>query len=101
MQLFVGFELPTRTWISLARACVLLALVVGLFGATPAQTRGLRAPAALLTLAGQQPESRINVIVQKASRDSAAEALTVRLGGEVTKPLPIINAFAATMPGRF
>jgi serine protease AprX len=100
MQLFVGFELPTRTWISLGRAAVLLALVVGLLGAMPAQTHGLRAPAALLALAGQKPETRISVIVQKASRDSAAEALTARLGGEVTKPLPIINAFAANVPGR-
>ena len=99
MQLFVGFELPTRTWINLARAAVLLALVVGLIGAVPAQTRGLRAPAALLALASQQPRARISVIVQKATQTGAVEALTARLGGAVTKPLPIINAFAADVPG--
>ena len=75
----------------------LVALVVACLG--PCRPpRGLRAPAALLTQAQAHRTSEQRHCAK--AREAPREALTIRLGGEVTKDLPIINAFAATMPGR-
>ncbi|MCP4426222.1 MAG: S8 family serine peptidase [Chloroflexi bacterium] len=52
----------------------------------------------LLALVSEQPDARVNVIVQKNAGDASVEALATQLGGTVTKELKFINAFAAEMP---
>ena len=93
---------PSRTsnWGGPVRRLVLLALVLPLFGMTPAVDRPLHAQPDLLQVAAQHPESVVNVIVQKNVSDGRVEDTVTRLGGEITKDLSIINAFAATMPTR-
>jgi serine protease AprX len=51
----------------------------------------------LLALAARQPESSVEVIVQKTGSDHSAETLVAQLGGEVLRDLSIINAFSAQM----
>ena len=57
----------------------------------------LRAQPQLLQLAAEQPGARVSVIVQKTAKDDRVETMVAALGGEVTKDLHIINAFAAEM----
>ncbi len=52
----------------------------------------------LVQLAAQQPAQPVAVIVQKVGNDSSPEQMAVRLGGEVTGTLQIINAFVAKLP---
>ncbi len=75
-----------------------IALLVSLGAATPVLDSAPRSQAVLLQLARQEPETTLAVIVQKWARDGSLEALVARLGGVVTKDLPIINAFAAQLP---
>ena len=42
----------------------------------------------------------VSVIIQKASADAAVEAAVLRVGGTITRPLPIVNGFAAAVPAR-
>jgi serine protease AprX len=42
----------------------------------------------------------VPVIVQKTSDDAAVEAAVIRLGGTITRPLPIVDGFAAAVPAR-
>ena len=51
----------------------------------------------LLQIAGENPHQLVAVIVQKWARDDRLEARVAQLGGNVTKDLHIINAFAAEM----
>jgi hypothetical protein len=93
---------PSRAsnWGGPVRFMVLLALVMPLFGMPPAAGAPIHAQPALLQAAVQYPDSKLDVIVQKAVTDSRVENTVVRLGGEITKDLQIINAFAATVPSR-
>ncbi|MCX6045175.1 MAG: S8 family peptidase [Chloroflexi bacterium] len=81
-------------------------LILGLLaGATPTMGTSLAETAskiqtALLRMAAEEPDQVVNIIVQKATKDKAAEALVTQLGGKVTKDLSIINAFAAEIPGK-
>jgi serine protease AprX len=52
----------------------------------------------LLNLATEEPDSLVDVIVQKTGNNNTANTLTETLGGAVTRDLPIINAFAAQIP---
>ena len=54
----------------------------------------------LLELAAQQPDQMVSVIVQKTVKDDRVEQAVDALGGQVTKDLHIINAFAAEMKAR-
>ncbi len=76
---------------------VLLIFLVGLCGpaASPAVPCIIRAHPILQQLAAQSPDQAVTVIVQKAGATARAEALTVSLGGNVTRDLHIINAFTA------
>jgi len=58
---------------------------------------GQRLHPMLSQLASQEPDRMISVIVQKTTDSEKLEAQVARLGGEITKHLPIINAFAARM----
>jgi serine protease AprX len=79
-----------------------LLLIVALLGPAvsllPVSAATPRVQPILLELATQQPETPVGVIVQKLVRDDSVENLVIRLGGTVTKNLPIINAFAAELP---
>ncbi|MGD9093702.1 MAG: S8 family peptidase, partial [Anaerolineales bacterium] len=61
-------------------------------GATPAKAHPL-----LVQLAAEEPEQRVSVIVQKMVQSDRVEKLVAELGGQVTKDLHIINAFAAEL----
>lgn len=51
----------------------------------------------LVEIAAEDPQQVISVIVQMLGEGAGLEAKVVRLGGEITKELQIINAFAAKM----
>lgn len=80
---------------------VLIALLIGslLLGTAPAQA-ALPAQPQLLELAAAQPQTSVQVIVQKLVQDSSLESRVAQLGGTVTKNLRIINAFAAELPAK-
>lgn len=52
----------------------------------------------LATLARQDPGERVAVIVQKQGVSDEAEQIVSRGGGQITKVLPMLNAFAAVVP---
>ncbi len=52
----------------------------------------------LLNMAAEEPDSLVDVIVQKTGNGDSANELTETLGGAVTRDLPILNAFAAQIP---
>jgi serine protease AprX len=51
----------------------------------------------LLQIAGEHPDQQVAVIVLKLAKDRHLEARVAQFGGEVTKNLHIINAFAARL----
>jgi len=55
---------------------------------------------ALLQLATAQPNQRVGVIVQKTTDSAALEGHVAQLGGQITKNLSIIHAFAAELPAK-
>jgi serine protease AprX len=69
-----------------------------MFGTTRAVERLPQAQPQLLQLALQQPNTLVDVIVQKSVSDRRVEDEVLNLGGQITKNLDIINAFVATMP---
>ncbi len=77
---------------------LLLPLVVAARSAPLLPVREINAQSYLTTLAAQAPQERIAVIVQKRDMTDAAEQFVLGQGGEITRQLPFINAFAATMP---
>jgi serine protease AprX len=79
---------------------VMIVFVLSLFSPAPTAqiSESLAIQPQLLELAAQNSAQRVQVIVQKASDRPDAEALVVRLGGQVMEDLSIINAFAAEMP---
>ena len=88
-------------------------MIVGSFGLQRGRALVVAAVAALVVATGMgavardasaQPGSLrpLRVIVQKHSAaDPAPEAAVRRLGGQVTRALPIVAGFAATVPGAF
>jgi serine protease AprX len=93
---------PASRWDEIARGLAVVALVALLapLSALTTPSGPLRAQAALLTQAQAHPDAETHVIVQKAGASARAEARVGQLGGQVTKDLAIINAFAADVPGR-
>ena len=73
-------------------------VLLSLLGMAPAPPTAVRAQPQLLTLTADRPAQTVNVIVQKLGTDTGVEDLVTRLGGEVTRDLHIINAFAARVP---
>jgi len=62
------------------------------------QAEGGNVQPILRQMAASQPETVVGLIVQKAGSGQSPEKLVRLLGGEVTKDLRIINAFAAELP---
>jgi serine protease AprX len=54
----------------------------------------------LAELAAETPEQMVRVIVQESENSNLAERLVSKLGGRVTKDLPLINGFAAELPAK-
>ncbi|HEX2916858.1 MAG TPA: S8 family serine peptidase [Chloroflexia bacterium] len=52
----------------------------------------------LAQIARQSPDQPVSIIVQKSVGEASLESQVASLGGVVTKELPIINAFSATLP---
>lgn len=83
---------------------ILAPVVIGiiLLAHTPAAFAQPSRPATLqsylLTLAATEPTEQVTVIVQKRSHDQAPEQMVAAQGGQVTKELSLINAFAAELP---
>ena len=58
----------------------------------------LRVHPALITLASEQPNAQVNVIVQRSGAEAGFEAIVTRLGGRVTRNLALINAVVVQLP---
>lgn len=82
----------------------LTALIVGLSLLGPFPTAASGTPKNLhpylATLATEQPDLQVGVIVQKSSDSALPEARVRELGGVVTADLAIIHGFAASLPAR-
>lgn len=59
-----------------------------------------RVQPALLTIAAEQPDAMVSVIIQKTTKDAGVEEWVTRLGGAITQDLHIINAFVARLPAK-
>ncbi|MEZ4729924.1 MAG: hypothetical protein R3E79_22565 [Caldilineaceae bacterium] len=77
---------------------LLLLFCCGLLPAAQAQAHALRVQPLLLAMSQNQPNDRLNIIVQKLTTDQRLETFVETLGGVVTLDLSIINAFAAEVP---
>jgi serine protease AprX len=84
-----------QVFIALALVAGLLAPAVFAVEATPP-----RMSASLAELVAGDPDGIVRVIVQKAGTSQRAESLVQRLGGQMLKDLPMINAFAAELPAK-
>ncbi|HLJ69431.1 MAG TPA: S8 family serine peptidase [Chloroflexota bacterium] len=93
---------PKRSvnWRSLAAAAVLCACVTPAVGNTAAHAAPLRGYSPLLQQAASHPGSSFRVIIQKRGSSTLPESLIQQAGGRITKQLSIIDALAATVPGR-
>jgi serine protease AprX len=84
---------PSRVFQFVMIASLLLAL-----GGSPAkEASAAKAQPQLVQMAAAQPEAFVRVIVQKMPGSTGTEARVAALGGQATKDLRIINAFAAEM----
>ena len=79
--------------LSLVVLLTMIGLVGGMFIPTPASVASIQPQ--LTQLSVEMPDKVISVIAQKTDTTQRAEKLVLELGGEVTKDLHIINAFAA------
>ncbi len=80
---------------------ILVSVVLFLTLAGPAAATNANPPHAhpvLLQIAAGAPGQMVDVIVQKADQSSGPEQMAKQFGGQVTKDLSIIKAFAATLP---
>lgn len=93
-----GQEGRSISWQKAGAIILCVALLVSFIGMSPARASALRASPHLLTIATDQPDTAVRVIVQKFGADKAAEQLVTRLGGVVLQDLPLINAFSASLP---
>ena len=88
---------PSSDWNEALNSVLILVLLLSLLLLRPRSNGRPGAQAVLLELAAARPDEVVSVIVQKAMTDSSVEELVARLGGTVTRDLPIINAFAAEL----
>ncbi|MEJ2746724.1 MAG: hypothetical protein P8183_02225, partial [Anaerolineae bacterium] len=83
--------------LSLAASLILL-LVLAVPG--PTTETATKVQSVLMNLAIEEPDSLVDVIVQKTGTDDSANALAKSLGANITKDLHILNAFAAQIPAQ-
>ena len=87
-------------WNRILSILLAVALLTPLVVMAPAPQVASRVQPILLQMVAERPETTARVIVQKSVDDTSVEDLVARLGGEVTKDLHIINAFAAELPAK-
>ena len=88
-----------KRWHNLVYLLFAGALLLAMLGAVPL-TRTPKVQGYLQTLAAQNPEERVTVIVQKRDQSETAEQIVLANGGQVVRTLPFINAFAATISAK-
>ena len=82
-------------------AVLLVVILLGLPGAAaPTARPTLLVQPQLLAQAAANPERAVRVIVQQATPEAHLDHVVARLGGTITTRLPMINGFAATLPGQ-
>ena len=91
---------PSSDWNEALNFVLVLVLLLPLLLLRPRPNLRPRTQPVLLELAATRPEEIVSVIVHKAMTGSSVEELVARLGGIVTRDLPIINAFAAELPAQ-
>ena len=74
---------------------IIASLLMAGVGSSPHQALAAKAQPLLTELAAQNPSQMVRVIVQQMAGTTGAEAQVAKLGGQVTRDLSIINAFAA------
>jgi serine protease AprX len=77
---------------------LLVPLLVAARSADPLPPSNVNGQPYLATLAAQAPDEAVPVIVQKRDSSDKAEQLVLAQGGAIIRQLPLINAFAATVP---
>ena len=91
---------PSSDWNEALNFVLVLVLLLPLLLLRPRSNSRLRTQPVLLELAATRPEEVVSVIVHKGMTGSSVEELVARLGGIVTRDLPIINAIAAELPAQ-
>jgi serine protease AprX len=76
---------------------IIASLLLAVVGSAPQPASAAKAQPMLVELAVQEPAQLVRVIVQKVAGASRVEERVAKLGGQVTRDLSIINAFAAEM----
>lgn len=86
--------------IKLIQFSLILVLIMSVIG--PATMTVAVAPwrshPVLMRIAAEKPEQTVSVIVQMMAKDADMESYVANLGGQITKDLHIINAYAVELP---
>ena len=90
-----------RGWPSVLIGLLIGALLIATYPPASIAAAPVRLQPYLVTIAQETPDEQVSIIVQKATRDAGLEGLVMRLGGKITRALPIINAFAAQIQADF
>ncbi len=93
---------PKRTSIGLGAVLLAVFLFLTLtLAPAPADTLALtNVQPSLLTMAAEQPDTAVAVIVRKTTDSTRIEEQVAELGGVVTKQLSLIGGFAARLPAK-
>jgi serine protease AprX len=101
MTVYISEPKRSVSWGDKATKLLLAAvLLLPMLYMTPTTMNDAKVQPALLTLASEQPDSTVEVIVQMAGSAAEAEELISSLGGAITKELHVINAIAGYLPAR-
>lgn len=98
----VNWKVPLKSvrWSRPLIGLLLITLVIMSMMTASAATPTPRVQPVLLELAAQQPDALLSVIIQQATNGTCVRDMVLSLGGEITKDLDIINAFAAIIPAK-
>ncbi|MDQ6694425.1 MAG: S8 family peptidase [Chloroflexota bacterium] len=96
----LGGKAASANWSGPARLFLLVTMLLTMVGLAPAAEAAPKVQPILLQMAAQQPDQKVSIIVQTTGKSDGPEKLVTRLGGEVTKDLHIINAFAASVSAK-
>ena len=91
-----------KTTQKIFQVCLILTLTLGLLApaAMMVSARPARMNSLLSQMVAEDPGQTLRVIVQRASNSDLAERFVEKIGGQVLKDLPLIDAFAAQMPAK-
>lgn len=101
MDTQMGTRSGSVAWGKLVRALLLVALLAAFVPFNWAVSQPApKAQPILLSMAAEQPDQRVAVVVQKQAADANVETVVSGLGGRVTQNLHLINSFVAELPAR-